>query len=90
LSGVADFVKINTRFDVANPKHLFGKEVLVIGLRMNWVGLAFLLLSNLAVCVGAGFLAGFVTGRVDLGVAVTSGVASILSCTEAVLFLVFK
>jgi hypothetical protein len=92
LSAAKDFIQINARF--ALTYHLReatgGNEALLVGLEMNWIGLLALLLSNLIVCLGAGLVAGLLTERIDLGVAVTSGMASVVACIEAVLFLVYK
>jgi hypothetical protein len=67
-----------------------GKRVLLITLEMNWVGLIALVIMNLLLCLGTGIVAGEVTKRADLGVAVTSGAAGVLACIQAVLFLVYK
>jgi len=83
-------VKENTRFDTAQAEGVFGKQILVISLRMSWFGLVCLLLSNLLLCLGAGVVAYLMAGRVDLRVSVTSSVAGVLSYIEAVLFLVCK
>jgi len=78
------------RFEIVPVDGELKKEVLVIGMSMNLVGLLFLVLLNLLVCVGAGLVVGMVTKDVNLGVAVTSGVAAVVACVQAVLFLRHK
>jgi hypothetical protein len=90
LSSATNFVKQNTGFDVAQSGGLFGRQVLVIGLRMSWVGLGCLLLSNMLLCLGAGTVTYLMTRKLDLCASVISSVAGVLSCVEAVLFLVSK
>ena len=48
------------------------------------------MLLNLAFCIGIGGAVGMATKDVNLGVAVTSGVATIIACVQAILYLVFK
>jgi hypothetical protein len=90
LSAAKNFVKENTRFDALQLEGTFGRQVLVIGLRMSWLGLACLLLSNLLLCLGAGVVTYLMTGDVELCVSVISSLAAVLSCIEGVLFLVCK
>jgi hypothetical protein len=85
-----NFVRNNGRFDMSGINEVFGKQALVIGLKLNWIGLVCLLLSNLIVCFSAGILVGFWTRRADLGFAVTSGMAGIISCLAATLHLAWK
>ncbi len=54
------------------------------------VGLICLFLLGMVFCLGSGILVGVFTERVDLGVAVTSGVAAVVGCVEAFLFLVYN
>ena len=88
LSHVRDFVKVNSRFAVGHVGETLGKEALLIGLQMNSTGLLALLLANVLVCIGTGTVVGLLTNRVDLGVSVTSSVAAVVACVQAVLFLV--
>lgn len=90
LSSATNFVKGNAHFDAAQAEGIFGSQVLVIGLRMSLIGLTCLLLSNMLLCLGAGVVAYLMTRKVDLCVSVISSVAAVLSCVEAVLFLVCK
>jgi hypothetical protein len=83
-------VKDNARFEIGNTGAGLEREVLLIGLGLNWIGLLFLILMNLIICIGIGGVVGMATRDVNLGVAVTSGVAAIVACVQAVLFLVFK
>lgn len=90
LSNAKNLVKDNARFEVGNTGAGLEREVLLIGLGLNCIGLLFLILMNLIVCIGIGGVVGMATRDVNLGVAVTSGVAAIVACVQAVLFLVFK
>jgi hypothetical protein len=83
-------VKDNARFEIGNTGAGLEREVLLIGLGLNWIGLLFLILMNLIICIGIGGVVGIATRDVNLGVAVTSGVAAIVACVQAVIFLVFK
>lgn len=67
-----------------------GKDVLLVGLRMNWIGILALVFLNLFVCLGPGIIVGYLIRRADLGVAVTSGVAAVLACIQAVIILLHK
>jgi hypothetical protein len=80
----------NTRFEIGNTGVGLEREVLLIGLGLNWLGLLFLVLMNLIICIGIGGVVGVATRDVNLGVAVTSGVAAIVACVQAVLLLVFR
>jgi hypothetical protein len=55
---------------------------------MNVFGLVAIILANLCLCVGAGVVVGIWIGDADLAVAVASGMAGLVSCVGAVLFLV--
>ncbi|CZR63079.1 uncharacterized protein PAC_12976 [Phialocephala subalpina] len=90
LETAQDFVKANTRFSINNTSPSMGKDVLLIGLRMNWISVFVLVFLNIVVCLGSGIIVGYVTRRVDLGVAVTSGVAAVVACIQAVLVLLYK
>ena len=83
-------MKDNARFEIGNTGAGLEREVLLIGLGLNWIGLLFLILMNLIICIGIGGVVGIATRDVNLGVAVTSGVAAIVACVQAVIFLVFK
>jgi hypothetical protein len=56
---------------------------------MNKLGVVSLVLVGLVLSLGSGVLASFLTERVDIGIAVTSGVAGVISCVEAFLFCVY-
>jgi hypothetical protein len=89
LSNAKNFVKDHTRFEIGNASAALEREVLLIGLKMNWIGLLLLVLLNLLICIGIGGVVGMATRDVNLGVAVTSAVAAIVACIQAVLLLVF-
>ncbi|KAH8757805.1 hypothetical protein BGZ57DRAFT_930204 [Hyaloscypha finlandica] len=90
LFNAKNLVKDNARFEIGNTGAGLEREVLLIGLGLNWIGLLFLILMNLIICIGIGGVVGIATRDVNLGVAVTSGVAAIVACVQAVIFLVFK
>ncbi|CZR56802.1 uncharacterized protein PAC_06691 [Phialocephala subalpina] len=90
LAIAQDFVKGNARFAIDSTLLGVGKDVLLVGLRMNWIGVFFLVILNLFVCLGSGITVGYLTRRVDLGVAVTSGVAAVVACIQAVLAFLYK
>ena len=56
---------------------------------MNMLGLISLVLVGTVLSLGSGILASFLTKSVDLGVAVTSGVAGVISCVETFYFCVY-
>lgn len=86
LSDAGDFARANNRFSLEPRAGRLEKDTLVVGLQMNWLGLFSLILANVIVCFGVGILVGFVTKRVDLGIAFTSGVAGVLACVQAILY----
>ena len=88
LSNAKNFVKDHTRFEIVNASAALEREVLLIGLKMNWIGLLLLVLLNLLICIGIGGVVGMATRDVNLGVAVTSAVAAIVACIQAVFLLV--
>jgi hypothetical protein len=104
LSNAKNFVKDHTRFEIGNASAALEREVLLIGLKMNWIGLLLLVLLiglkmnwigllllvllNLLICIGIGGVVGMATRDVNLGVAVTSAVAAIVACIQAVFLLV--
>jgi hypothetical protein len=90
LSNTHDFVRDNTQSAYGGLDERLEKEALVIGLRLSWIGILFLLLSNIILCFGTGLVVGMLTRRVDLGVAVTSSVAAVVACVETFVFLVYK
>jgi hypothetical protein len=53
------------------------------------LGFVSLVLVGLVLSLGSGILASFLTERVDIGIAVTSGVAGVISCLETFLFWVY-
>jgi len=83
-------VEENARFEIGNTSARLEREVLLIGLGLNWIGLLFFILINLIVYIGIGGIVGMATRDANLGVSITSGVAATIACVQAVLFLVFK
>ncbi|KAF8857465.1 hypothetical protein BDZ45DRAFT_803341 [Acephala macrosclerotiorum] len=90
LSGALNFAKENDRFSDGSHGGRARKEVLMISLRINRVMMALVSLLNIVVCLGTGILVGVVTRRADLGVAVTSAIAAIVACLQALLVLFTK
>lgn len=78
------------QFAYKNIGEEFGKQALLIGLQLNWLEFLALLAMNLILCFGTGIAVGMLTRRVDLGVAVTSGVAAVVACAQTFVFLVYK
>ena len=85
-----DFVECNMKFAIDSLGPQTRKQVLLIGLRLSWLGVLGLVLLNVLLCLGTGTAVGFLARRADLGVAVTSGVAAVTACVQAVLLLVYK
>ena len=89
LSHTNSFIQQNTRFAISpNAPHV-SQQTLLIRLEMNMLGSVSLVLVGLVLCVGSGILASFLTRRVDIGIAVSSGVAGVISCVEAFLILLY-
>jgi hypothetical protein len=90
LSSAKNLVKDNARFEIGHNGAGLEREVLLIGIGVNWIGLLFLVLMNLIICIGIGGVVGMATRDANLGVAVTSGIAAIVACIQAVLYVVLK
>jgi hypothetical protein len=90
LSNAKTFVKDNARFEIGSADTAFDREALLIGLELNWKGLLSWIATNVILCVGVGVVVGIVTEDVNLGVAITSAVATILACLQTVLFFLSK
>lgn len=90
LANANSLVEDNARFEIGHTGAGLEREVLLIGLGLNWTGLLFLIFVNVIICIGVGGVVGMATKNVNLGVAVTSGVATTVGCVQAILFLVFK
>ena len=87
-----DFVAANTWFAistrVADPRLLPKAIVIIWKKTSNHLIWCFLLLSVLSLAIGV--LVGKLAHSADLGVAVTSGVAAILSCVEVLMVMQFN
>jgi hypothetical protein len=85
-------VKINERFAVGSGFLGFqrGREAIFIGRELRWLGICALILSGTILCVGVGVGVGVWTKNVDLGIEITSSLATLLACIEAFAFWVYK
>jgi hypothetical protein len=86
LSRTNSFIQQNAQFAIgANATHA-RQQALLIGLEMNILGLVSLVLAGPVLSLGSGILESFLTERVDIGVAVASGVAGVIPCVETFSF----
>jgi hypothetical protein len=89
LDGASNFVRNNDQFEVCGLNGKIEKQVVLVSLQASYIGLAILLVANLMLCIVPGILVGTFTKSADLGIAISSGIAGILSCLSAVLILVW-
>ena len=89
LDGASNFVKNNGQFEAYALNGKIKKQVILVSLQTSYIGLALLLVANLILCIAPGILVGTVTKSVDLGIAVSSGIAGVLSFLSAVLIMVW-
>jgi len=81
----------NARFSTdMHSNTALAKDVLVIGPQMNTLGFLEIRFLELILCVGTGTIVGCWTKDADLGAAVSSGMAGLVSCVGAVSFLVWR
>jgi hypothetical protein len=73
------------RFAVHSPSASLqdGRQAIMIGQELKRLGLWVLVLAMMVFCVSLGVLVGILTKSIDLGVAVTSGIATIAACVQA-------
>jgi hypothetical protein len=85
LSGAEDFVERNKRFAVhpSSSRLQEGRQAIMIGQELKRLGFWILILAAMVFCIGLGVIVGFLTKSVDLGVAVTSGIATVAACVQA-------
>lgn len=88
LDGAINFVKNNNQFEVCGLNGKSEKQVILVSLQASYISLAIVLIVNLMLCIVPGILVGTFTTSADLGIAISSGIASILSSLSAVLILV--
>jgi hypothetical protein len=92
LSGAESFVRKNERFAV---RPLFsglqeGRQAIFIGKELNWLGIWTIIFIGTIFCISIGFVVGILTKSVDLGVGITSGLATVVTCVEAFAFWLYK
>jgi hypothetical protein len=82
LSAAEAFVERNARFAVhpSSSRLQEGRQAIMIGQELKRLGFWILILAAMVFCIGLGVLVGFLTKSVDLGVAVTSGIATVAAC----------
>lgn len=90
LDGASNFVQNNDQFEAYALNGKIKKQVILVSLQASYIGLALLLVANLMLCIVPGIWVGTVTKRVDLGIAVSSGIAGVLSFLSAVLIMVWR
>lgn len=90
LDGASNFVKNNDQFETYAPNGKIKKQVILVLLQASYISLALLLVANLMLCIVPGIWVGTVTKSVDLGIAVSSGIAGVLSFLSAVLIMVWE
>lgn len=84
LSAADGFVERNARFAVHPPSSGLqeGQQAILIKQGLKRCGIWFLILAVMVFCIGIGVIAGILTKSVDLGVAITSGIATIVVCVQ--------
>lgn len=82
---------MNARFENSSQAFsLKNRKAILIGRELRWLGICVLAVMGTVVCVGVGVGVGFWTGSVDVGISVSSGLATILTCVEAFAFWVYR
>jgi hypothetical protein len=92
LSAAHAFLGRNKRF-LANPTSPIGRKgrsTLVIRESMNMYGIWAFIIGGTISCVLAGAVVGILTKRIDYGVAVISGLATVVTCIESFVFWMYK
>jgi hypothetical protein len=56
--------------------------IILIRLELKRLGIWVLVFAAMVFCIGVGIVVGIVTKSVDLGVAITSGIATIAACVQ--------
>ena len=92
LFSADDFVGRNKRFAVKFPEscRVEGRYAIMIRQGLNRLAVWVFILGGALCCIFAGVLVGAMTKSINLGVAVTSGIATVIACVEAFLFWVYK
>jgi hypothetical protein len=89
LDGASNFVKNNDQFEAYALNGKSKKQVILVSLQASYTGVALLLVANLMLCIVPGIFVGAVTKSADLGIAISSGIAGVLSFLSAVLIMVW-
>ncbi|KAH8648024.1 hypothetical protein BGZ60DRAFT_423447 [Tricladium varicosporioides] len=92
LSGAESFVQRNERFAARSLASGFqdGRQVIFIRNELTWLGIWTIVLVGTIFCISVGAVVGVLTKRVDLGVGVTSSLATLVTCVEAFAFWLYK
>jgi hypothetical protein len=92
LSAAHGFLGRNKRFlaHSTSPIGRKGRGTLVIRESMNMYGIWAFIIGGTILCVLAGVVVGVLMKRIDYGVAVTSGLATVVTCIEAFVFWMYK
>jgi hypothetical protein len=92
LSGAESFVRRNERFAIGSLASGLreGRQAIFIGKELNWLGIWTIVLVGTIFCISVGAVVGVLTNRVDLGVGVTSGLATLVTCIETFAFWLYK
>jgi hypothetical protein len=92
LSSAEGFVRKNERFAVHSPSSALQEDRQVIFIRreLRWFGAWVSILLGAILCVGPGVIVGVLTKSVDLGIGITSGLATIIASVQAFAFWVYK
>jgi hypothetical protein len=83
LSPAVDFVLRNGRFADC-------KSVIFIRQKLNFCGMCVLIIVGAMFCVGVGAAVGIWSEKTSLGVSVTSGLATVVACVEALRFRMYR
>jgi hypothetical protein len=88
LSAADGFVKRNARFAVHPPSSGLqeGRQAIMIKQELNRLGIWVLNFAVTVICISVGVVVGILTKSVDLGVAITSGIATIAACSTGIWF----
>jgi hypothetical protein len=93
LSDSGNFLQLNSRFEVSSQIYTIQRQqrqAILIGGKLRWLGICVLAIVGAVICVCAGVGVGFWTGSVDVGIGVSSTLATILTCVEAFAFWVYS
>lgn len=93
LSDSGNFLQLNSRFEVSSQIRSLqrqNRQAILIGGGLRWLGICVLAIVGAIVCVCVGIGVGFWTRSVDVGIGVSSALATILTCVEAFAFWLYR